>query len=164
MWSDHAGRLATLNPFEGAESFYEFSLRSGRAPAGISVDTIRHYRLGVFPRSGRWGRVGAESALPRSGDPGRVAVGFTLKELAFAFSERRAGRAPCLRVRGLATEKLAAVDRRLEELQRLRDALHRALGDWESRLSRGQPAGLLDALADVPITTRVHETPRRKTR
>jgi DNA-binding transcriptional MerR regulator len=137
--------------------------------AGVSVDTIRHYgRLGLLPelpRAAGGARRYPESALRRvQVIQAALAVGFTLKELAWAFTERRAGRAPCLRVRGLATEKLAAVDRRVEELQRLREALHRALSDWESRLSRGQPAGLLDALADVPITTRVHETPRRKTR
>jgi hypothetical protein len=88
-----------------------------------------------------------------------------LKELSGAFSDRRSGQHPCARVHALAKAKLDDVERRIDELARVREALRRTLATWDDRLatSRGKPAGLLDALADAPITSRAHATPRRRT-
>lgn len=136
---------------------------------GLSPDTLRHYgRLGLLPelpRTSGGARRYPEGVLRRvQVIQAALAVGFTLKELSFAFAERRAGRAPCRRVRALAKDKLLAIDRPLLELGRLREALQGALSDWDSRLTAGEPAGLLDSLGDVPITTKAHETPRRTAR
>jgi len=137
---------------------------------GLSPDSLRHYeRLGLLPQAPR--TVGGERRYPESClrrirvVQAALAVGFTLKELSSAFSDRRTGRHPCARVRALAQGKLDDVARRIEELIRLREALRRTLATWDERLgaARGEPAGLLDALADAPITSRAHATPRRRT-
>jgi DNA-binding transcriptional MerR regulator len=137
---------------------------------GLSPDSIRHYeRLGLIPTAPR--SVGGLRLYPESAVrrvqvvQAALAVGFTLRELASAFAERRAGRPPCRRVHALARTKLAEVERRIEDLQRLQEALSRTLRDWDMRLDRGEgPAGLLDALADAPITSRAHQTPRRRSK
>ena len=135
---------------------------------GLSPDSIRHYeRLGlvpVAPRSVGGLRLYPESTVRRvQVVQAALAVGFTLRELASAFAERRAGRPPCRRIRTLAQAKLADVERRIGDLQRLQQALTWTLRDWDKRLAHGDgPAGLLDALADAPISSRAHETPRRR--
>src|SRR5262249_19515058 len=93
-----------------------------------------------------------------------LAIGFTLKELAWAFGERRAGRPPCRRVHALARDKLADLDARLLELGRVRDSLSEALVVWERRLAAGEPAGLLQALGDLELSGRALHTPRRRSR
>jgi MerR family transcriptional regulator, copper efflux regulator len=135
---------------------------------GLSPDSIRHYeRLGlipVAPRSVGGLRVYPDSAVRRvQVVQAALAVGFTLRELAAAFAERRAGRPPCRRIHSLAKAKIGDVERRIRDLQQLREALVRTLRDWDERLAHGDgPAGLLDALADAPMTGRAHETPRRR--
>lgn len=94
-----------------------------------------------------------------------LALGFTLKELASAMAERRGGRPPCREVRALAGSKLQELERRIEELRQLRTALAATLRDWDGRLerSRSGAAGLLDALADVPLPARrPQRMPRRR--
>jgi hypothetical protein len=53
-------------------------------------------------------------------------------------------------VRSLAAQKLADVEKHLQEVTTLRNDLQTALKDWDARLAKtgmGQPAGLLKALA-----------------
>src|SRR5262249_34915889 len=124
--------------------------------AGLSPDAIRHYErkglLSVAERTEGGYRVYRDEDLRRVRViQAALAAGFTIDELARIFAERRAGRAPCRRVRSLAEEKLARVDAQLAELRGLRKALARTLGDWDRRLGAtpaGRPAGLLEALAD----------------
>jgi DNA-binding transcriptional MerR regulator len=79
-----------------------------------------------------------------------LAVGFTLDELSAVFRVFDRGGAPCHEVRSLAAEKLAEIERHLQDVIAMRDELRESLKDWDERLSKttgGQRAGLLKALA-----------------
>jgi DNA-binding transcriptional MerR regulator len=125
---------------------------------GLSADTLRHYeRLGLLPKPARTTggfREYPAATLRRINVVQRgLAIGFTLAELSSFFAERETGRAPCRRVRARAGEKLAQLDEAITQLQRLRRGLAKILTDWDARLAgaqSGEPAGLLDALADLP--------------
>jgi DNA-binding transcriptional MerR regulator len=124
----------------------------------VSPDTLRHYeRLGLLPpprRNAAGYRQYPEDTVARVRViRAALAVGFTLVELGAIFRMRARGEAPCRTVRSLARVKLADLEERLAELQRLRDRLRTLLGDWDDRLagtSPGHRAGLLEALADAP--------------
>ena len=136
----------------------------------LSPDSLRHYErkglLNAPPRSDGGFRLYPDSAERRVRVvQASLALGFTLDELAAIFAERRRGGAPCRSVRALAGAKLEALEERLKALRRLRTALRSVLRNWDSRLTEagGEPAGLLEALADVVhLHTRAHVTPRRK--
>ncbi len=121
---------------------------------GVSTDTLRHYeRKGVLrsERSSNGYREYPEAALERVRMIRQaLAVGFTLDELSAIFRVFDGGGAPCQQVRSLATQKLAEVEKHLQEVTTLRNDLRAALKDWDTRLAKtamGQPAGLLKALA-----------------
>jgi len=130
-------------------------LRSGELArrAGVSPDTLRHYeRRGLLPRPERSAagyRLYSPEALRRVRlIRGALSIGFTVNELGAILADRDHGRAPCRRVRGLAANKLAAVERQLRTLRLWRRELRTALTDWDRRLRatpRGKRAGLLDA-------------------
>lgn len=132
------------------------TLRSGELArlCGVSTDTLRHYeRIGVLakpPRTNAGYRRYPASALGRVRLVRRaMAVGFSLEELARVLRVRDDGGAPCREVRELAAAKLAAIERRIEELATLRDQLRTLLQEWDGRLARTPPghrAGLLEAL------------------
>ena len=132
------------------------SLRSGELArlSGVSTDTLRHYeRVGVLvkpPRTSAGYRRYPSSALERVRLVRRaMAVGFSLDELSRVLRVRDSGGAPCLQVRELASSKLEAIERRIEELATLRDQLKMLLKEWDVRLARTPPghrAGLLEAL------------------
>jgi DNA-binding transcriptional MerR regulator len=131
-------------------------MRSGELAqlSGVSTDTLRHYeRIGVLakaPRTKSGYRQYPPSALDRVRLVRRaISVGFTLEELARVLRIRDKGGTPCRQVRDLALAKLEGVERRLEELELVRDHLQMLLKDWDDRLARtapGQRAGLLDSL------------------
>lgn len=118
----------------------------------LSPDSIRHYgRLGLVGSTRTPGKF--REFRPDAVERVRViqaalALGFSLDELAAIFAMRSAGRAPCRHVRALAGEKLVALTRRIEELERLRAALAKTLVDWDASLaaSAGRPARLLESL------------------
>ena len=130
-------------------------LRSGELArrAGVSTDTLRHYeRCGLLPRPERSAagyRLYAAPALERVRlIRGALSIGFTVSELGTILGERDRGGAPCRRVRGLAAEKLEAVEKQLRELRFWRRELRVALADWDRRLEKtphGKRAGLLEA-------------------
>jgi MerR family transcriptional regulator, copper efflux regulator len=137
---------------------------------GLSPDSLRHYeRLGLLapaPRS-----VGGARRFPAAAErqvriiQAALRIGFTLAELSQVLTERRRGGAPCRKVYAMARAKLDALERRLCELQQLRDALNIALRNWEARLGKtapGLPAGLLDALADEVSSLAHSPLPRRR--
>jgi DNA-binding transcriptional MerR regulator len=88
-----------------------------------------------------------------------LSIGFSVTELADILCERNSGGAPCHRVRKLAAEKLAMLEKRLRELQSWRRELRSALLAWDRILAdtpRGKQARLLEKLATHPKThTRV---------
>jgi DNA-binding transcriptional MerR regulator len=84
-----------------------------------------------------------------------LSIGFSVTELADIFHERSGGGAPCRRVRKLAAEKLAVLEKRLRELQSWRRVLRSTLFAWDRMLAktpRGKQARLLEKLATHPKT------------
>jgi len=139
--------------------------------AGVSADTIRLYeRRGLVPHPRRTAS-GYRQYPPETVERVRLvrralALGFTLEELAIVLTARDRGEVPCRAVRALASEKLEAIDVRLEELTALRERMVRVLDDWDARIARtprDRPAGLLAALADlVPDDLRSPLLPGRR--
>jgi len=118
----------------------------------VSPDTIRYdERRGAIDaeRSPAGGRRFAPSVVESVRIiRNAIAVGFTLDEIMHFFAQRRAGRSPCREVRAAAGEKPRQLDDRIREMQSLRDQLASVLSDWDERLSRGEPAHLLESLPD----------------
>lgn len=82
-----------------------------------------------------------------------LSIGFSVAELADIFRERNSRGAPCLRVRKLAAEKLAVLEKRLRELQSWRRELRSTLSAWDQMLAktpRGKQARLLENLTTHP--------------
>lgn len=129
---------------------------------GVSTDTLRHYErkgvLGIPARSQGGYRLYPPEAVGRVRLVRRaLAIGFTLRDLAAALSERQRGGAPCRNVRALVAERLAELETRLRDLAELRDELRVLLRDWDLRLAtipKGTQARLLDVLADRPAVDR----------
>jgi DNA-binding transcriptional MerR regulator len=79
-----------------------------------------------------------------------LAIGFSLKELARILRVREQDGAPCREVRAMAGEKLAELERRIEEMIALQRLLKGLLAQWDKKLSRtpkGAPAYLLEGLS-----------------
>lgn len=129
------------------------------ARSGLSPDTLRHYeRLGLLrcaERTTGGFRLYTSDALRRVRTiQGALAIGFTLRELATLLRARASGRPPCQAARRIAGERLEEIECELTRLSQLRDALRAAVDRWDERLARmpdGEPALLLDSLADVPV-------------
>lgn len=125
---------------------------------GLSPDTLRHYeRLGLLTCARRTSggfRLYAPAAIRRVRTiQAALALGFSLREIATLLRARASGRPPCRDARRIAAERLSEVERELARLSVLRDALHDAIERWDERLAHtreGEPAYLLDSLADVP--------------
>jgi|SRR5579859_392975 len=128
--------------------------------AGVGPDSIRHYeRIGLLPKAERslagyrlWSA--REVQYLRWVPPAKRA-GFTLHELAEIFRMYRAGSAPCCSVRDLLQQKLADLDREVDELSNLRNQLRRVFVRWKGRLRRassGDFVPLFDDLHQVPVT------------
>jgi DNA-binding transcriptional MerR regulator len=86
-----------------------------------------------------------------------LSVGLSVGELADIFRERDAGGAPCLRVRKLAAERLAALEAKLRDLQNWRRELRATLKTWDRLLAktpRGKQARLLETHAHPKSRTR----------
>jgi MerR family copper efflux transcriptional regulator len=105
--------------------------------ADLSIDAVRFYE-----REGLLGRVLRTSAGQRRYDEETVrrlafvrratALGFSLAEVKSLLTLRVSARMPCDRVRERALTKLADIDRRIAELQEMRDALARLASGCES--------------------------------
>ena len=110
--------------------------------AELSIDAVRFYE-----REGLLGRVRRSSAGQRQYDDDTVrrlafvrratALGFSLAEVKSLLTLRVSSRMPCERVRERALTKLADIDRRIAELQEMRDALARLASGCESGAALG---------------------------
>lgn len=119
--------------------------------AELSIDAVRFYE-----REGLLGRVRRSSAGQRQYDDESVrrlafvrratALGFSLAEVKSLLTLRVSARMPCERVRERALTKLADIDRRIAELQAMRDALARLASGCESGAVLGS-CPFLDELA-----------------
>ena len=82
-----------------------------------------------------------------------MALGFSLEELSKILTVRDCGGAPCRQVHALACQKLAKLDRQIDDLTALRGHLQKIVAEWETRLNItpiGQPARLLETLILPP--------------
>jgi DNA-binding transcriptional MerR regulator len=117
--------------------------------AGVPIDTVRHYeRIGLLKPSGRlasgYRRYG-EAELKRLQFIRRAkALGFTLGEIQSLLA-LSAGR-DVEKIRSAATAHLTDVERRVEELVRVRDSL-RKLVDACPGHGRAEDCPILNALA-----------------
>ena len=132
--------------------------------SGVSPDTVRFYerRNLLFPaaRNSAGYRVFSPDSLPRMQlIRAGLSIGFSVTELADIFRERNSGGAPCHRVRKLAAEKLAILEKRLRELQSWRRELRSTLAAWDRMLAktpRGKQARLLENFKTHPKTHARH--------
>lgn len=98
--------------------------------AGVNPRTLRYYeRIGLLLPSAR---TPAGYRVYTSADAERLSfirraqgLGLSLAEIADIITLRDTGTVPCRHVRGLAQAKLAELDARIDELQRLRAELVR---------------------------------------
>jgi len=129
---------------------------------GVSTDTLRHYeRKGLLPRAPRTAAgyrqypaatVDRVLLIQRA-----LVVGFSLNDLKRILAVRDRGGAPCRTVRALLDDRMTALDRRVQELLELREALQQLAKQWDGRLSAtpsGAPAHLLDTLSGSVVVER----------
>jgi DNA-binding transcriptional MerR regulator len=117
--------------------------------ARLSIDAVRFYE-----REGLLGRVRRSPAGQRQYDDETVrrlafvrratALGFSLAEVKSLLTLRVSARTPCERVRERALAKLTDIDKRIAELQAMRDALEKLAEDCAEPPSGRCP--FLDAL------------------
>lgn len=103
---------------------------------GVGVETIRFYqRRGLMPTPDRWSSDGAGAGVRRYGDEdvrrlrfirSAQTAGFTLEEIKELLSLDASDDRD--RARTLATERLAALDRAIDDLAEARTALRRLAG------------------------------------
>ena len=107
---------------------------------GVSTDTLRHYeRMRVLPLPRRTS-TGYRQYPPEAADRVRVvrramALGFTLEELSKILTVRDRGGVPCRQVQTLALQKLAKLDRQIDDLVALRGHMREIVAEWETRLN-----------------------------
>jgi MerR family mercuric resistance operon transcriptional regulator len=101
------------------------------AAAGVGVETVRYYqRRGLLPTPARAGavrRYGVEDVRRLRFIRRAQSAGFTLEEIGELLALDRTDDRP--RVRQLATERIAALDARIAELEQARAALDRLRAD-----------------------------------
>jgi MerR family transcriptional regulator, copper efflux regulator len=110
--------------------------------AELSIDAVRFYE-----REGLLGRVRRSQSGQRRYDDETVrrlafvrratALGFSLAEVKSLLTLRVSARMPCDRVRERAVAKLADIDGRIAELQKMRDALARLAESCEQGAALG---------------------------
>lgn len=96
--------------------------------AGVNIQTVRYYeRRGLMPKPART-RSGYRQYQPDAADRLRFirraqGLGFSLEEIAELLALRVRHVSACRAVEVRAREKIAVVDRKIEELQRMKDTL-----------------------------------------
>lgn len=115
------------------------------AAAGVGVETVRYYQrrglIAVPPSAGSVRRYGPEDLRRLRFIRRAQGAGFTLEEIGELLAlDRTQDRA---RVRALATERLAALDGRIAELEASRSALERLRSTCAS--GRNGPCPILEA-------------------
>lgn len=115
------------------------------AAAGVGVETVRYYQrrglLAVPPSAGAVRRYDADDVRRLLFIRRAQAAGFTLDEIGELLALDRTGERE--RVRELATERVAALDARIAELQQSRAALDRLRSTCAS--GRKGPCPILEA-------------------
>lgn len=106
--------------------------------AGVAAPTIRYYEsLGLLhpaARSSAGYRRYADSAVEELRFIKKAqALGFSLDEIGEILKLSRSGTLPCSRVLSLAHRHIAAVDERIQQLQRFRQHLAEEVGKWDAQ-------------------------------
>ena len=119
--------------------------------AGVHVETVRYYQqlglVAVPPRPARSVRRYPQEAVARLAFIRRAQdAGFTLKEIAELL--RLAKTPSCRGARDMAAEKLAQVEARMADLERMRTALRGLVRQCDTRRSRSCP--IIEAFAARP--------------
>jgi len=120
--------------------------------ATIGVDTLRYYeKLGLLAPAGRTDsgyRLYDDDVFERISFIRKAqSIGFTLEEIGRIVADAAQGRTPCAEVRRMAASRLAELDDRLRELNRLRRDLRKTLDTWEREGERvGVVCGLIEGL------------------
>lgn len=132
--------------------------------SGLSIDAVRFYEreglLGRVARSSSGQRQYSDETVRRLSFVRRAAaLGFTLAEVRSLLALRVTSRTSCERVRDRAIAKVADIDRRLAELQGMRDALVRLAAQCDDG-GGGGACPILDQL-EQPLDDLA---PRRPTR
>jgi Hg(II)-responsive transcriptional regulator len=135
---------------------------------GVGVETIRFYeRRGLLrrpPRPGSGFRTYPEETVARLQFIRQAQLlGFTLKEIADLLALRVAPGTDCAAVRAHAAAKLADVERRLAELERIRGALARLVAACPGS-GAVATCTILGALAEAAPIRPAHPTRRRHPR
>ena len=136
---------------------------------GVAAPTIRYYEsLGLLKTPARsaagYRRYSAGAVAELSFIRKAQALGFTLDEIAEIVKLTRAGRTPCDHVLSLAHQHLAAVEERIQQLQRFRDQLAAEVGKWDGKTTPTcEGVCQIIALADLrPEASPRDDHPRRK--
>lgn len=112
---------------------------------GVSIDTIRHYThkgLLVPERDdGNGYQLFSKSDMLRLRFILQAKrLGFTLKEIDEILAEANHGCSPCPRVREIIEDRIEDVRKKIEELNKLRERMEKALQHW-STMPDGLPDG-----------------------
>lgn len=106
--------------------------------AGVAAPTIRYYeRIGLLKPPARssagYRRYSGATVDELHFIRKAQALGFSLDEIGEILKLTRSGTAPCSQVLSLARQHLAALDQRIQHLQRFRDQLSVEVARWDGR-------------------------------
>lgn len=121
--------------------------------AEVTADTIRFYeKHGLIPEPARtaagYRLYGSEAVQRMRFIRKAQAIGFSLAEIRRILSLRGSGEETCRCVLSIAQATLEETERKLRELEQLRDSLHAHLERWEGQLPCGDIAADFCALIE----------------
>lgn len=137
--------------------------------AGVKPQTVRYYEsLGLLSpvrrSAGGYRRYGPDALEELRFIRKAQSLGFSLDDVQQILQVARAGRAPCDQVLAIAEGHLAELDRRIEQLTGLREALRTSVKKWRNG---GVPShcasslcGLITEATEASITDASSETIR----
>lgn len=111
------------------------------AQTGVPTPTIRYYEsiglLGQAARSGAGYRRYSETAVEELRFVRKAqALGFSLDEVRDILDLTRAGQVPCSHVLSLAQQHLAAVEERIQQLEKFRAQLAAEISKWDGEAAQ----------------------------
>lgn len=122
--------------------------------AGVNIQTVRYYeRRGLMPKPART-RAGYRQYQPDAADRLRFirraqGLGFSLEEIAELLALRVRNVSACGAVEARAREKVAVVEGKIAELQRMKDTLDRLAAACQAREPTSE-CPILEALEEPP--------------
>lgn len=133
---------------------------------GVAAPTIRYYEsIGLLATPSRteggYRRYTTETVDELHFIRKAQALGFSLDEIGQILTLSRAGKAPCSHVLSLAHQHLAAVDQRIQQLQRFRAQLASELEKWAGTRAPSC-AGLCQIIASSGADGQPVEFPSRR--